>query len=211
MHNLLISYKKPEHLDRTFAAGFFTSVTSMFYFPFILWFGLALVSFVLFRSGKWRQWISLFIGLFTPYVYLAAYYFWSDILPEMVNEYIVLVNQVFIFPNPFQTDFWILGGLTLILSIYGLFTFKSGPVEKTVEIRVKTNLFFWILLFCILSFSFSGSMAIFHPVIAAPAFALVITCALLSIKKPAKIEWMLIIYFLLILVNNLVVHHMFSS
>lgn|GEM_PF-252251 len=211
MYNLLISYKKPEHLDRTFAAGFFISVTSMFYIPFLLWFGLVIISFILFRSGKWRQWVSFLIGLLTPYLYLAAFYFWKDNLPEKVNEYAVFIYKVFSFPNPFQYDFHILGGLTLMLTIYGFFIFKSRPIEKTVEIRAKINLFLWIILFSILSFSFSGSMAVYHPVIAAPAFALVITCALLPIKKPVRIELLLIIYFLLILANNLVVHEVFPS
>lgn len=211
MHNLLISYKKPEHLDRTFAAGFFISVASMFYLPFILWFGLVFISFILFRSGKWRQWVSFIIGLLTPYIYLATVYFWFDILPVKSREYVIFARQVFDFPNPFQNDFWILGGLTLTLFIYGFYIFKSGPVEKTVEIRAKTNLFLWIILFSLLSFIFSGPVAIYHPVIAAPAFALVITCALLSIKKTARIEWVLILYFFMILVNNLLIHQMFPS
>lgn len=210
MHNLLISYKKPEHLDRTFAAGFFISVASMFYLPFILWFGLAFISFFLYRSGKWRQWISFVIGLLTPYIYLAVVYFWSDNLPEKANEYVIFVRQAFVFPNPFENDFRILGGLILVLTIYGFFILKSRSVEKTAEIRAKTNLFLWITLFCLLSFYFSGPMSIYHPVLAAPAFALVITCILL-VKKPARVEWLLILYFLMILLNNLVVHSMFPS
>jgi len=211
LNNLLISYKKPEHLDRTFAAGFSISIASMFYFPFILWFGLIPVSFLLFRSGKWRQWVSFFIGLLTPYLYLVTVYFWLDILAQKTNDYILFARQVFIFPNPFQIDFWILTGFTLIFTIYGLLIFKSGPTEKTAEIRAKINLFLWIIIFCILSFIFSGTMAIYHPALANPAFALIVSSSLMAIKKPVRMEWLLIFFFLMILINNLVVHQMISS
>lgn len=211
MHNLLISYKKPEHLDRTFAAGFFISIASMFYFPFILWIGAIPVSFLLFRSGKWRQWLSCFIGLLTPYLYLAAVYFWFDVLPRKIDDYILFIRQVFIFPIPVQTDFWILIGLMLVFSVYALLTFKSGPVEKTAEVRAKINLFLWILIFCVLSFIFSGTMAIYHPVLANPAFALIVASSLMAIKKPAVMEWLLIIFFLMILVNNLLIHQLIPS
>ena len=43
LYHLLISYNKPEHLDRIFAAGFFTAVASMFFLPFIFWFVFVII------------------------------------------------------------------------------------------------------------------------------------------------------------------------
>ncbi|MEI6456096.1 MAG: hypothetical protein WCO93_07390 [bacterium] len=209
IYNLMISYKKPEHLDRIFAAGFFTSVASMFYFPFIIWCGLIFISFVLFRSGKWRQWISALLGLLTPYLYLAVTYFWYDQLTEKINAYVEFFHKIFVFPNPFQIDFLILGGMTLLSGLYGLSVLFSGPVEKTVEIRAKMNLFLWTIPFSILTFFLSGPMAIFHPLTAAPAFSLVIVSALQGIRKPARVEWFLWLYFFMILANTLYFHRIF--
>ena len=209
IHNLMISYKKPEHLDRIFAAGFFLSVASMVYFPFILFSGLIFISFFLFRSGKWRQWVSAILGLLTPYAYLAVSYFWFDRFPEKAGAYVDFFMQILVFPNPFRSDFWVLGGMTLFLGIYGLFSHFRGPVEKTVEIRAKTNLFLWTILLSLLAFFISGPMAIFHPLTAAPALALVITTALQSVKKPAKVEWSLWLWFMMIIINTMLFHGMF--
>jgi len=208
--NLLISYKKPRHLDRLYAAGFFTSIASMVYFPFILWFGLIIISFFVFRSGKWRQWMSSFIGFVTPFIFLSVFYFWFDTLGQNIAGYWTFICQILVFPNPFQTDFWILGSCTFLLSLYGLIRFWSGPVEKTVEIRSKTNLFLWMIFFTMMSFLFSRTMALYHPVLSAPAFTLVITCGLITLKKPRIMEWLLLIYFLAIMANNLLIHYYFS-
>jgi hypothetical protein len=206
LHHLLISYKKPEHLDRFFAAGFFTAAGSLFYLPFLFWFGITIVSFILFRSGRWREWMSLLIGLATPYLYLAVYYFWLDALPAKIIGYKVFFPDLLVYPNPFKPDYLLTGGFLLLLALWGTYKLWSGPIEKTVEIRAKINLFLWVILLSILSFSFARSLAVFHPALAAPAFTLAITASLTGLKKTRFAEIVLLTYFGIILLNNLLVH-----
>ena len=205
LHHLLISYNKPEHLDRIFAAGLFTAVASMFYLPFILWFIFVIISFLVFRSGNWRAWMAAFIGLITPFLYLAVWYFWHDEFVVRAMEFPSFFSHVLVFPNPFHTDFYILCGFTVLLALWGIFLFRSGP-EKTVEIRVKTNILLWTFIFTLLSFVFSRSMAIFHPALAMPALAMVITGTLIGLKKTRVAEMILLVYFLSVLLNNLFIH-----
>jgi hypothetical protein len=206
LHHLLISYNKPEHLDRIFAAGFFTAIASMFYLPFILWFVFVIVSFLVFRAGNWRAWMAAFIGLITPFLYLAVWYFWQDEFLVKVLEYPKFFSRILVFPNPFHADFWVLSGFTLLMAMWGIFLFRNGP-QKTVEIRVKTNILLWTLVFTLLSFIFSRSMAIFHPALAIPALAMVITGTLVGLKKTRLAELIMVIYFLSVLMNNLFIHH----
>jgi hypothetical protein len=205
LHHLLISYNKPEHLDRIFAAGFFTAIASMFYLPFILWFIFVVISFLVFRAGNWRAWMAAFIGLITPFIYLAVWYFWHDELAGRAVGYVVFFSHILVFPNPFHTDFYILSGFTLLLALWGIFLFSGSP-ERTVEIRVKTNILLWTLVFAILSFFFSRSMAIFHPALAMPALAMVITGTLIGLKRTRLAEMILLLYFFSVLVNNLFIH-----
>ncbi len=208
LHHLLISYKKPEHLDRIYAAGFFTSTAALFYFPFLFWFGFILISFILFRSGNWRQWVGSFIGLVTPFIFLAVYYLWFDQLEDRTNEYITAIRQVLVFPNPFQSDFWILGGYSLILALFGLYKLWNGPLERTAEVRAKINIVIWMIPFTIFSFGFSGTLAVYHPALAMPAFTLALTSALTGLKKTKLLESILLFYFLAVLANNLILHSM---
>jgi hypothetical protein len=207
LYHLLISYNKPEHLDRIFGAGFFTAVASMFYLPFILWFVFVVISFLVFRAGNWRAWMAAIIGLLTPFLYLSTWYFWHNEFIVRAMEFSKFFSRILVFPNPFHTDFWILCGFTLLLAIWGMFLFRGGP-EKTVEIRIKTNILLWTLVFAVLSFAFSRSMAIFHPALAMPALAMVITGTLIGLKKARVAEMILLVYFLSVLLNNLFIHNL---
>jgi hypothetical protein len=207
LHHLLISYNKPEHLDRIFAAGFFTAIASMIYLPFILWFVFVIISFLVFRAGNWRAWMAAIIGLLTPFIYLSTWYFWQDAFIVKALEYPAFFSHIRLFANPFHTDFYILCGFLILLAVWGIFLFRSGP-EKTVEIRVKTNILLWTLLFTLLSFVYSGSMAIFHPALAMPALAMVITGTLIGLKKARVAEMILLVYFLGVLLNNLFFHNL---
>ena len=207
LYHLLISYNKPEHLDRIFAAGFFTAIASMFYLPFILWFIFVVISFLVFRAGNWRAWMAAFIGLLTPFIYLAVWYLWQDDLIASALEFPAFFTNILVFPNPFHTDFYLLCGFTVLLALWGIFLFRSGP-EKTVEIRSKTNILLWTIVFTLLSFLFSMSMAIFHPALAMPALAMVITGTLVGLKKVRVAEIILLVYFFSVLFNNLFIHQL---
>jgi hypothetical protein len=207
LHHLLISYNKPEHLDRIFAAGFFTACASLFYLPFILWFIFVVISFLIFRAGNWRAWMAAFIGLLTPFIYLAVWYFWHNELIMRAMEFSSFFSRPLIFPKPFPTDFYILSIFTALLALWGIVRFRSGP-EKTIEIRIKANILLWTLVFAILSFIFAGSLAMFHPALAMPALAMVITGTLIRLKKARVAEVILLVFFLAVLLNNLLIHNL---
>ena len=209
LYHLLISYNKPEHIDRIFAAGFFTALGSLFYLPFILWFLFVIISFLLFRAGNWRAWLAAATGLITPYIYLAVWNFWHNEFIDRFEDYYCFFRNILVFPNPFHTDFWILSGFTLVLAFWGIISFRSGPNEKTVEIRVKTNILVWTLVFTLISFLYSRSVAFFHPALAMPAMSMVMAGTLTRLKKPRLAETILLIYFFAVLLNNLFIHSLF--
>lgn len=207
LHHLLISYNKPEHLDRIFAAGFFTAVAGMFYLPFLLWFVFVIIGFLVIRAGNWRAWLAAFIGLLTPALYLATWHYWQEDFIASVLAYRDFFSRILFFPSPFHLDFYILSGFTLLLALWGILYFRGGP-EKTVEIRVKTTMLMWTLGFTLLSFLFARSMAIYHPALAVPALTMVITGTLTSLKKTRFAEIILLLYFFTVLANNLLIHRL---
>ena len=209
LYHLLISYNKPEHIDRVFASGFFTGIASLFYLPFMLWFVFVIISFLVFRAGNWRAWLAAMIGLATPFLYLAVWYFWQNQLLDHVHAYLIFFSRVLVFTNPFHSDFWVLSGFTLLLALWGIISFRSGPFENTVEIRAKTTIMLWTLVFTLISFIYSRSLAIFHPALAMPAMAMIITATLTRLKKTRIAEMILLIYFFSILLNNLFIHDYF--
>jgi hypothetical protein len=202
LNNLMKTYSRLEDLDLVYAAGFFTAIGSLFYFPFLILFAIIPVTVVLFRSGKWREWAAGFIGFFTPYFFLAVYYFVSDRLLSQLTVYEKMISGFFLYPIHLHYDDYFLGIFTTILAIWGLYYMLRGPMEKTAEIRAKTYIFLWLILITILSVAYSTTLVQYHPLLIFPSLTLMLTSTFLGIRKKRWAEIIFLIYFLLILVNS---------
>ncbi|MEI6883774.1 MAG: hypothetical protein WCO02_04760 [Bacteroidota bacterium] len=202
INNLMISYSKADDLDLIFSSGFFIAIGSFFYFPFLLMLIILPVSFILFRSSKWREYAAAVIGFITPYIFLSAFYFLTGQLALQAVLYKRMVASFFFYPINLHTDDWVIGLFTLILAIWGFYYLLSGPMEKTAEIRAKTYLVVWLVLVSLLSVIYSTSLLVYHIMMLFPALTLMLTSAFLGIKKKRWAEIIFLIYFLLILVNS---------
>jgi hypothetical protein len=202
LNNLMLSYSRAEDLDLVFSAGFFSAVGSLFYFPYILMLFIVPVSFVLFRSSKWREYAAVLIGFLTPFIFLGTYYFLTDQLTQQVRLYQKMLSSLFFYPIHLKTDDWVIGIFTLVLAVWGLFYLMRGPMEKTSVIRAKTYLVVWLILVSFPSVAYSTTLVVFHLVMLFPTLTLLLTSAFLGIKKKRWAEIIFLIYFLLILVNS---------
>jgi hypothetical protein len=61
---------------------------------------------------------------------------------------------------------------------------------------------FWTIFFSIATVVYAGQHVLVHVVLAMPVISLLITRTLLGLKKTKVVEIFLLIYFLVILVNN---------
>lgn len=202
INNLMLSYNRADDLDLIYSSGFFTAIGSLVYFPFLLMLIIIPVSFILFRSGKWREQAAAIIGFITPFIFLSVYYFLTDQLKDQVGSYKKMFSSFFFYPIHLHTDDWLIGISTLVLAIWGFYYLLSGPMSKTAEIRAKTYLIVWLVLISILSVIYSTSLVVYHLIMIFPALTLMLTSAFLGIKKKRWAEIIFLIYFLLILVNS---------
>jgi len=201
---LFISYNREEPYDLVYSAGFFTTIGSFFYFPLIFFFGFILFSFILIRAANWREWISSFLGFLTPFIFLAVYYFWYDMLPAKVIEYASAV-RIEIDKTIFGNTFFILSTSAIVLfSLYCRINgFRRGK-EKTIEIRRKTFLLNGILFFILGSFPFSSHLLLTHIEMMFIPFSALITIYLLQLKKYFWQETCFLLFLICILLNNLI-------
>jgi len=202
LNDLMRSYSKSNDLDLVYGAGFFVAIGSLIYFPYLLMMAIVPVSFILFRSGKWREWAAAFIGFSTPYIFLGVYYFISDQLLDQIVLYEKMISSFLFYPIHLHTDDWVIGIFTLVLVIWGFYYLMSGPMEKTSEIRAKTYLVIWLVVISLLSGTFSITLVVYHPVMLFPSLTLMLTSAFLGIRKKRWAEIIFLIYFLIILFNS---------
>lgn len=201
---LFDTYNKEDSLDLIYAAGFFVSIGSFFYFPFILFYLFILISFIVFRSTRWRDWVSSFIGLLTPYLFLAVYYFCFNKISLKFHEFIhsfKLSNHILINTSPV---FIIFSSILIIVLIICFLINLSHLSEKTIEIRKKNILLYWFILFIKISFPFAGSFQNFHFLFTIIVIAILVSSYLLQHKKTFIAELFCILFFIAILLNNLI-------
>jgi hypothetical protein len=204
LQSLMISYNRKEPFDLVYAAGFFITVAALFYLPVLILYGFLLTSFIVYRTPNWREWISSLIGLLTPVLFLAVWYFWFDRTITELRLFAGYFSSISV-QNPWDTFRTAIPGcLVLVMSAVGVYHTVMHVSEKTVEIRKKTILLNWLVFWAILCIPFSGSLLGWHPGLLFLAFAPATSSFFLALRKPGRWEFLLWGFLLLILVNSLI-------
>jgi hypothetical protein len=200
---LLRSYNREEPLDFIYSSGFLVTIGSYFYFPFIFFYGLILISFIFFSSVKWREWVSSLFGLLTPFLFMATYYFWVDNLIPKIHEYL----GMFIIHNDLESlkkpVYIILTSFITLLSLYTLLYSVTNRIEKTIERKRKNLLLNWVIFFVLVSFPFTLNLSIYHLELAFIAFSGSVAFYLMQIRKTFWQELLMLLIILFIISNNL--------
>jgi len=200
---LLRSYNREEPLDLIYSAGFLITLGSYVYFPFIFFYGLILISFIFFRSVKWREWVSSVFGLLTPFLFLATYYFWFDLLIPKIHEYLGMFTihaDLMLFKKPVYI---ILSSFITLLSIYSVSYSLTNRIEKTIERKRKNLLLNWVIFFVLVSFPFTSNLTGYHLELAFIAFSGSLAFYLMQIRKTFWQELLLLLFILFLILNNL--------
>jgi hypothetical protein len=188
---LLEAYNRQDPVDLTFSAGFIISFSALFYLPSFLYYGFLLTAFLVYRSVKWREWAGSFIGLITPALFLAAWWFWTDRLPEMAAQYAACFSKM-TFSNPWQTADKLIPAIFILVFVLAGMSYNFNHLsERTVETRKKLILLSWLMIWTAATFPFAGSLLFIHPELAFPALAPFLSNVYLSRKKPFRWELLL--------------------
>ncbi len=203
LNALLKAYSQIEPVELIFTAGFFISLASFFYFPAILLYGFLLICFLVYRTVQWREWISSFIGLVTPYLFLFAIYFLTDQLPVLIEMYSDFFIQLS-FSLPVLSSYnWIMIGLAGLFSILGFWDTVFHMSEKTVELRKKTIILAWLFFWILITLMFSGIFQLYHIGLFAICLASFVSNFYLNLRKPFLFQLLLWLFIIAIFANTI--------
>ncbi|MCD4695989.1 MAG: DUF6427 family protein [Bacteroidales bacterium] len=197
-------YLREEAYDKVFYSGFFIAIASFFDYTSSLLLVFVLVSFIVFRLYKWREWLILFFGFITPIFLVSVYYFLTDQVDkirffwEAFNSEPGLIN---IFSTYGFTDYFI---LAIILGLFLIAAFKLILTlnDKLISIRKRYWSVFWLLIvsFAIFIFEiFNGSNNFGVLII---GICIVTSYFIYTLKKTIWMELTMLILVLSILFNN---------
>lgn len=133
-------------LNRTFLAGMFLAIGSLFYFPIIFLFPFVFVGFfIVQKSMSWRNLVLIILGVLVPWLYAAVYYYSTGNIQHLYD----LVVQNILVPGPiFFKDIRveIFLGYILFLTIWGSLVLIRQYEEKRNSSRRYFKCFFWLFI-----------------------------------------------------------------
>jgi len=202
--SLLEAYNRHDPVDLAFSAGFMITVSALFYLPSIFFYGFLLTVFLVYRSIHWREWAASFIGLLTPVLFLAVYWFWTDQIPDIVKDYADFFRDITLtIINPWNEPGRVIPAAFLVLFLLtGIFYNARQMAEKTIETRKKLIILSWFSVWVLITYPFAKGLLLFHPSLAFLSVAPFLAGFYLSKKKTFLWEMILWIYIGVIVFNQ---------
>lgn len=132
-----------------FNAAFQISLASLLYFPSIILFFWLFTSLFILRITSLREWIIPFVGLITPYFFLATVYFMMNVLFAKATAYSSLPSMIsFDLKWPGIASLVLLA-LIIVIVVQSIQIVSSPGVDRNIAIRKKKaimNALFFISL-----------------------------------------------------------------
>jgi len=200
----LESYRKDSAFSNAFDVGALSSIATLFYPPTIVLLPVLGIGLLVMRPFNWRDWIICLIGIFTPYLFVCAYYFLNGQLESLgiISFFYSNLNHPI---NPSSALISIFGivSLIILLSLGDVSNNLRGGSQKKSK---STLLFIWIALFSPFSLYMLSSISF-------SSFSLFIIptsifCALYlsNVKKKWWGEFLFAILFISVIVNLMSVY-----
>ncbi len=148
IHLLLRSGPHDKAYQDTFSAGLLFSLAAMTNIYHVVFIPLIWISLMLYRSYSIRVWIISVLGIITPVLYLAFYFYWNDHLVSQLQLYIDFFRH-FRFLAAFQPQqlmTYIIIGLITLLFLPAFFRFVGRLNEKLIVLRKSSMVIVWFFL-----------------------------------------------------------------
>jgi hypothetical protein len=196
--NLLKTYKLPNAVAFIFNSGFYISVASIFYTPYIFMVFFGVIILLILRSFKLLEKIQYFSGFIVPYFFLFTYRYLTD---AKLADLTVLKEVFFRLPY-FESNFLIVNyisiGFIILSVLVCLFNYGSLTGKKVIQTQKKVDVFYWVLLYSLVSFLIFSTEGSLHLLTLAVPLS-VLTGILISDSK-AKISHELLHFMVLALI-----------
>ena len=194
LYVLLNAYRRDAAFANAFNAGALISLSTLFYFPNIIYFPLLGFALTILRTFNWREWLISFFGVIVPFAFLLTYYFWNDQLIFFLQKIKSFVHFVPDFKNvlaAYQSVPLIVGGIVLLLSFFSIFNSLSSSSQKS-----KKSIFIlsWFGVFSISSFFMAPENHIIYFSALAIPFSMFLTGYFLNAKKTKVSAFLLLLF-----------------
>lgn len=147
LDSLFEIYKKGDFSGNSFNTGFFVSLASLFYYPFIFFLLLIVIGISIIKFLKVVEIFRLLLGSLIPYLLVLYYFIWIGqpelFLPSTIGQYLHFITA-----TDFQLSYSeVVRLLTIfIILILSIFNYGQFNKKKNVQATYKIDVLFWMAL-----------------------------------------------------------------
>jgi hypothetical protein len=150
---VFIANQKEDSLKEIFAAGLLMALCSLFVFKsagliFAVWLFL-----IILRIYTWRQWAANLFGFVSVYLYVFAWYLFTDKLTVKLQLYRTVLHSIKLVHTALHLSVYeyILLALILFLLLNSVVNFLFNVNEKLINIRRISLVLLWLLIVSLVS------------------------------------------------------------
>jgi hypothetical protein len=150
---IFIANQKVDSLKEILGAGILTALCSLFVFKSAGLFMAIWLFLIILRVYSWRQWVVNLFGFATVYLYLFAWYLFTDKTVEKLQLYSSVfhsIKMVHSVPH-FSVYEYILFAIILFLILVSVVNFIFSLNEKLINIRRISLILLWLLIISVIS------------------------------------------------------------
>lgn len=163
--NVFRIYQKPMASKYIFNAGFFTGISTLFYFPYLIFLVFMFISILILRRFKLIDLFQLFTGFGLVFFFLAFLLFWNN---QDYNIFLLFKGQFrwSLGFKAYKLNEYLIFGSIVAMIIMSMTNYRKFTIKKSIQSQKKVNLVYWMMIFGLLSLPFIPTSLIFPALLA---------------------------------------------
>ena len=201
LFNLFGTAQAGNNRIKSFNGGLLVGLMTLFYPPMIILLAVRFLGLVSHRINDLRSFLSVLLGVVTPFLYLFAYAFWTDGLQEVADNCLHISNAGFSVVMPSDIISISVLVLILILFVSALFTGYKNLYRRKILKRRNVSIIIYLSVFLAVIYLFLSDDLQFFALLFVPA-AVAVNDYLRFVKRKKLSEIAIFVLLVLVLIDH---------
>jgi hypothetical protein len=183
VHYIITTYNKKEVSANVFSSGMYAALASIIYFPYLYFFIITTVGFLIMRSFSFKERLQHLCGWIIPYVLIWVFQFWMDQEDRIIPDYFKDKYGFFNFEGSGSIKDLLVFAITIMLVLTILLQYVKFSSKRDIRSQKKIDLFYWVLFYGGISTLFYAYLDVTHFAVIALPFGYFLAMSMVSINN----------------------------
>lgn len=155
---LLKTYKNAACSDRIFNVGFWLTIASFCYVPYLGFTLGMMIGFRILRPFRFGERIAFFSGIIIPYFLTGVSFYLMDDFHVFWEMQFAEIGVINFFPLALSLSSALKISLFILLIVLAVVSYRLYTAKKNIDVQKKIDVFFWLLFSSLFIFAFHQAL-----------------------------------------------------